>query len=116
MTLRHDILKGNTARTVRSNHPASAGVLQAVGAHSVAIIVFLGDHTVRAVAKSISASRSFQAQKNTGINNNSQTFYRYDATATATSKPRHGVVYHSEDGGRDGRVLSAAWRPHRGEG
>ena len=42
----------------------------------------------------------------THIPNNRCPFYRYEAAATDQSKPRRGDDHPSEDGGRDGGVLS----------
>ena len=95
-------------------------------------VVFLGDSLMAGVAggfvsilvsrdyQTISdagrnVSRDYQTISDAGRNNRRCIFYRYDATATY-AKPQHGVVHHSEDGGRDGRVLSSAWRPQCGEG
>ena len=81
-------------------------------------VVFLGDSRIAGTADgfvSISVSRDYHTILDAGRNNRRCTFYRYDATATY-AKPQHRVVHHSEDGGRDGRVLSSAWRPQRGEG
>lgn len=42
----------------------------------------------------------------TNIHNNRCPFYRYEAAATDQSNPRRGDDHPSEDGGRDGGVLS----------
>lgn len=96
------------ARTDSSGRAAS-GVVGGIR------VVFPGDSSRTVASATISVNRNYQTQEDAGRNNKSQTFYRHDAAATY-AKPQHGVVHHSEDGGRDGRVLSSAWRPVCGEG
>ena len=97
------------ARTARNGRAASGIVGGGIR------VVFLGDSSRIVAGATVSGSRDYQTIFDAGRNNRSQTSYRYDAAATY-AKPQHGVVHHSEDGGRDGRALSSARRPQRGEG
>ena len=96
------------ARTDRKGRAASGIVGSGIR------VVFLGDCSRIVADATVSGNRDYQTQE-AGKNNISQTFYRHDATSTF-AKHRHGVDHHSEDGGRDGRVLSSAWRSLCGEG
>ena len=99
------------ARTASSGRVASGNV-------GGIRVVFLGDSSkvgADPVSARISKSRDYQTQEEAGRNNKSQTFYRYDATATY-AKPRHGVDHPRNDGGRDGGLLSGQWWAGGGKG
>lgn len=82
---------------------ASKVVLQTIGIVGSGIrVVFLGDSSP--ISSEDSRENSLFT---THIPNNYRCpFYRYEAAATDQSKPRRGDDHPSEDGGRDGGVLS----------
>ena len=81
---------------------ASEVVLQTVSIVGSGIcVVILGDSSP--ISSDDSRENSLFT---THIPNNRCPFYRYEAAATDQSKPRRGDDHPSEDGGRDGGVLS----------
>ena len=88
------------ARTARNGRAASGIVGGGIR------VVFLGDGSRIVAGATVSGSRDYQTIFDAGRNNRSQTFYRYDAAATDTSKPRHGAVHCLQGDGRCGCVLS----------
>lgn len=99
------------ARTDSSGRAASGTVAGGIVGRGIVgggiRVVFLGDSSnvgADPVSARISKNRDYQTQEDAGRNNKSQTFYRYDATATY-AKPRHGTVHRLQGDGRCGCVL-----------